>query len=98
MSDYTVRYHRGNRDWTCSVFLQDKLGTAVGTSVASGTGRTQADAKDMALTLTSDPAIRAALLSSDHRRPYWLQGTLGEAHDARRNAARPEVVKKRLPR
>ncbi len=98
MADYTVRYYRGNRDWLCSVFVQDKQGMAVGPSLADGTGRTQADAKDVALTVATDPAVRAALLSSDHRRPYWLQGTFAEAQDAARTAARPEAPRKRLPR
>ena len=55
-------------------------------SLASGTGNTQQAAKDDALSLASDPGIRAALTSADPRRPHWVQGAAGEKREAARKA------------
>ena len=86
-TNYTVRFNRGNRGWTCDVFPLGTDGMAAGPSVATGTGTTKDNAKEMALALASDPAIRAALANSDHTRPYWVQGPLGERLEAQRKAA-----------
>ena len=99
MMDYTVRFNRGNRGWTCSVFRLGTDGTAVGSAVATGAGQTKDDARDMALSLASDPGIRAALASSDHTRPYWVQGALGEKLEAQRKAASGQTTaRRRLPK
>ena len=96
MTDYTVRFDRGNRAWTCSVFQLGTGGLAVGPSVATGTGPTRDAARDDALALSSDPVIRAALAGSDNTRPYWMQGALGEKQEAERKAAStPSPARKR---
>jgi hypothetical protein len=87
MPTYSVRFERGNRGWTCSVFAVDDTGTRAERSVASGTGNTQQAAKDDALSLAFDAGIRAALTSADPRRPYWVQGAAGERREAERKAA-----------
>lgn len=87
MTDYSVRFERGNRAWTCSVFQLGADQKSIGPSVASGTGQTRDDARDSALAAAADPAIRAALASSDQTRPYWTQGALGETCEAERKAA-----------
>jgi hypothetical protein len=87
MTTYTVRFERGNRDWTCSVFEASADGRTVGAALVSGSGTTKDRAKDQALTLTHDPALRAALASADHSRPYWVQGALGQQQEAQRKAA-----------
>ncbi len=87
MTDYTVRFNRGNRAWTCSVFRLGADGTAAGPSVADGSGHTKDEARDVALALAEDPLIRAALANSDNTRPYWVQGAFGEQQEAQRKAA-----------
>ena len=87
MANYSVRFDRGNRGWTCSVFAVDDTGMKAERSLVSGTGNTQQAAKDDALSLASDPGIRAALTSADPRRPYWVQGAAGEKREAERKAA-----------
>jgi hypothetical protein len=71
--NYTIRFDRGNRAWTCSVFQLGLNGQTSGPALVSGSGPTRDDAKNAAVALASDPAIRAALEGSDNRRPYWLQ-------------------------
>jgi hypothetical protein len=73
VANYSVRFDRGNRGWTCSVFVVDAAGVKAERSVASGAGNTQQAAKDDALSSTTDEAIRAALTSADPRRPHWAQ-------------------------
>jgi hypothetical protein len=87
MTNYSVRFDRGNRGWTCSVFAVDAAGMKVGRSLADGTGTTQQAAKDAALSLASDAGIRAALASADPTRPHWVQGAEGERREAERKAA-----------
>ena len=87
MNHYSVRFDRGNRGWTCSVFAVDAAGTRAERSVASGTGTTQQAAKDDALAQTRDEEIRSALASADPTRPYWVQGFVGEMREAERKAA-----------
>ena len=79
---YTVRFDRGNRGWTCSVFALDGNGKKAGETVASGTGTTQDAAKEAALNTTSHDAIRAALTAADPTRPHWLQNGHARSHDA----------------
>ncbi len=99
MTDYTVRFERGNRGWTCSVFSVGPNGMATGSALASGTGTTKDTARDMALSLASDPAVRIALANADHRRPYWIQGAIGEKQEAQRKAAdHPKASPRRLAR
>src|SRR6186997_432552 len=76
---YTVRFDRGNRGWTCSVFSLDGNGLKHGPTVATGTGNTQDAAREAALMATSDAGIRAALSGADPSRPHWVQGAIGEA-------------------
>ena len=96
---YTVRFERGNRGWTCSVFQLGADGTTSGPSVASGTGTTRDNAQDSALAQAGDPDIRAALASSDSTRPHWVQGAAGEQHEAqRRTAAAREAAAGKRPR
>jgi hypothetical protein len=64
-------------------------------SVATGTGPTRDAARDAALALTEDAAIRAALASSDSTRPYWVQGALGQQQEAQRKAAALEAPARR---
>jgi hypothetical protein len=87
MTNYSVRFDRGNRGWTCSVFAVDATGMKAGPSLASGVGNTQQAAKDDALSLATDAGIRAALTSADPRRPHWVQGAAGEQREAERKAA-----------
>src|SRR5262245_33962690 len=87
MTDYSVRFERGNRGWTCSVFAVDATGTKTGRSLATGTGSTQQAAKDDALLSANDAGIRAALTSADPSRPHWVQGVAGEKREAERKAA-----------
>jgi len=87
MTNYTVRFERGHRGWTCAVFSLGSDGRAAGSAVGSGTGATQDAAREAALALAVDPAIRAALATADHRRPYWIQGALGEKLESQRKAA-----------
>jgi hypothetical protein len=102
MTNYTVRFDRGNRGWTCSVFAVDAAGTKAGRSVASGTGDTQQSARANALLSVSDENIRAALTSADPGRPHWVQGAVGEKREADRQAAAAEAERpartKRSPR
>ena len=86
MTNYSVRFDRGNRGWTCSVFAVDATGMKAGGSLVSGSGITQQAAKDDALSLASDAGIRAALASADPGRPHWVQGTAGEKREAERKA------------
>ncbi len=96
MTDYSVRFERGNRAWTCSVFQLGADEKSVGAAVATGTGQSRNEARDAALALATDPEIRAALAGSDQSRPYWTQGALGEKREAeRKSAAVPGVGKKR---
>jgi hypothetical protein len=90
MTNYTVRFDRGNRGWTCSVFALDASGVKAGRTLASGTGHTQQAAKEDALATASAPEIRAALTGADHRRPHWVQGAAGERQEAERKAAASE--------
>jgi hypothetical protein len=83
---YTVRFDRGNRGWTCSVFRLEADGVIAGPSVASGTGLTKDAARDATLAVTEDAGIRVALTSLDIARPYWVQGALGEQREAQRLA------------
>jgi hypothetical protein len=92
-----VRFNRGNRGWSCDVYALATDGTAAGPSVATGTGSTRDAAKEMALALADDPAIRAALASSDHRRPYWVQGALGEQLEAQRKTAASQATARKRP-
>jgi hypothetical protein len=87
MTNYSVRFDRGNRVWTCCVFVVDAAGMKTGRSVASGIGHTQQSAKADALLSTSDEGIRAALTSADPGRPHWVQGAEGERREAERKAA-----------
>jgi hypothetical protein len=89
---YTVRFDRGNRWWTCSVFQLGADGVISGSAVATGTGHTKDEARDAAMASTADAAIRAALASSDNTRPYWVQGALGEGKEAQRKAAADEAT------
>ena len=84
---YTVRFDRGNRGWTCSVFSLDGNGLKHGPTVATGTGTTQDAAKEAALMATSDAGIRAALSGADPSRPHWVQGAVGEKQEEARKAA-----------
>jgi hypothetical protein len=96
---YTVRFDRGNRGWTCSVFQLDGNGLKAGGTVASGTGQTRDAAKEAALIGTSDEAVRAALADADPRRPHWAQGplaaTLGAAPKTATREARGAIRPKR---
>jgi hypothetical protein len=88
MTNYSVRFDRGNRGWTCSVFAIDATtGMKAGASLATGTGATQQAAKEDALSSVSDAGIRAALTSADPSRPHWVQGAAGEQREAERKAA-----------
>ena len=96
MTDYSVRFDRGNRAWTCSVFQLGADEKAVGAAVATGTGSSRDEARDSALALATDPAIRAALAGSDQSRPYWTQGAIGEKREAeRKSAVAPTAGRKR---
>ena len=97
MTNYTVRFNRGNRGWACDVFPLGTDGMAAGPSVATGTGSTKDAAKEMALALASDPAIRAALANSDHTRPYWVQGAQGEQLEAQRKATASQGTARKRP-
>lgn len=77
--DYTVRFDRGNRGWTCSVFPLDANGLKAGDTVVTGAGQTQDAAKAAALTAATDDAVRAALTRADHTRPHWVQGAPGKS-------------------
>ena len=94
MLTYTVRFDRGNRGWTCSVFALDASGVKAGATVASGSGNTQQAARADALALASDPGIRAALASADPSRPHWVQGVAGEKQEAERKAAATQTVRR----
>jgi len=98
MIDYTVRFSRGNRGWTCSVFPLGADGRIAGGSVTEGTGHTKDDAKAAALGLTNDATIRAVLAGSDSRTPYWVQGRLGEEQERLRHAAPRETTTRRRTR
>ena len=89
---YTVRFDRGNRGWTCSVFQLGADGLVAGAAVATGAGPTKDAARDAAIALTEDAAIRAALTGSDNTRPYWVQGPVGEQQEAHRKAAATEAT------
>jgi hypothetical protein len=91
---YTVRFDRGNRGWTCSVFALDGNGMKSGETVASGTGTTQDAAKEAALNATSHDAIRAALTAADPGRPHWLQN--GESHAAAQARVGPRTRAERF--
>ena len=96
---YTVRFDRGNRWWTCSVFRLGANGLVTGAAVASGNGPTRDEARAAALAASDDAAIRAALTSSDSTRPYWVQGAVGEQLEAQRKAAASEpTARKRAAR
>jgi hypothetical protein len=97
MTNYTVRFNRGNRGWACDVYVLSADGTTSGPSVATGTGSTRDAAKANALALAGDPAIRAALTNADHRRPHWVQGPLGEQLEAQRKATATQGTPRKRP-
>jgi hypothetical protein len=92
MMNYTVRFDRGNRGWTCSVYTLDANGVKAGAAVATGSGNTQDAAKGEALSLAVDVGIRIALKNADPRRPHWMQGGKGEQIDADRRAEASRVL------
>lgn len=92
--NYTVRFDRGNRGWTCSVYPMDGSGFKAGTAVAAGSGTTQQAAKEDALSLSVDLEIRAALKNADPTRPHWVQGAAGEKREAERRAEASRVFQR----
>ena len=72
------------------MFALDATGVKAGRTLATGTGHTQQAAKDDALSIVTDPGIRAALTGADPKRPYWVQGAAGEKQEADRKAAASE--------